>query len=128
MRVMVQVVNAIGVKRARPADDTVHFIPFGEQKLGQIRAVLPGDAREQRFFHLGTSLTCNCTRAHNRASSSSNRCKTSCLLQCATAKAPAARPNCTRPSEDLARRRMASAKAAPSSGGTTRPHPATTRA
>jgi hypothetical protein len=28
----------------------VHFIAFREQKLGKIRAILPGDPRDERAF------------------------------------------------------------------------------
>jgi hypothetical protein len=29
----------------------VNFVPFGEQKLGQIRSVLPGYSSDKRFLH-----------------------------------------------------------------------------
>jgi len=38
------VVNPTRVKRAGTADDTIHFVPLAEQKLGKIRAILSGDA------------------------------------------------------------------------------------
>jgi hypothetical protein len=34
------------------ADDAVHLVTFGEQVLGQIRAVLPRDARDERPSHV----------------------------------------------------------------------------
>src|SRR3712207_3129503 len=47
MRVVIDVIDAVRVEQARPAHDAVHLVALGEQKLGQIRAVLPGDAGDQ---------------------------------------------------------------------------------
>lgn len=48
-------VNAFGIKCSRPLDDAVHFITLAEQELGEVRAVLSGDAGEERLFHLANS-------------------------------------------------------------------------
>src|SRR5215472_13272228 len=44
-------VDAARVERRGAPDDPVDLVPLGEQKLGQIRAVLPRNARHQRFLH-----------------------------------------------------------------------------
>ena len=40
----VEVVDAVGVEGAGAADDAVDFVAFGEQELGEVGAVLAGDA------------------------------------------------------------------------------------
>jgi hypothetical protein len=40
-----------GMEGAGTPDDSVHFIAFGKQELGQVRAVLPADAGYQCFFY-----------------------------------------------------------------------------
>ena len=47
VRVAVEVVDAAGVEGAGAADDAVDFVAFGEQELGQIGAVLAGDAGDR---------------------------------------------------------------------------------
>jgi hypothetical protein len=37
------------------ADDAMHLVAFVEQVLGQVRAVLPRDARDERGFHVAKS-------------------------------------------------------------------------
>jgi hypothetical protein len=44
VRVVVEVLDALGVEGAGAADEAVHFVIFREQQLGQVRAVLAGDA------------------------------------------------------------------------------------
>jgi hypothetical protein len=50
VRVMVQVVDPVGIEQARPADDAVDLVAFAQQEFGQIRTVLPGDPGDQRLF------------------------------------------------------------------------------
>ena len=50
VRVLVEVVDALGVKQARPALDAVHDVAFFEQQLRQVRAVLAGDAGDEGGF------------------------------------------------------------------------------
>jgi hypothetical protein len=45
VRILVQVVDAIGIKGGRSPFDAVNAVALGEQKLGQISAILPGNAR-----------------------------------------------------------------------------------
>ena len=51
MGIVVQVIDAIGIEEARAPDHAVNLITLGEQKLGKVRAVLPGDAGDQRTVH-----------------------------------------------------------------------------
>jgi len=51
MRVVVDVVYPAGVEGGRPADKTVHFVTFGKEQLCQVRAVLTGNACNERSFH-----------------------------------------------------------------------------
>jgi hypothetical protein len=44
VRVAVQVVDAVGVEERRAALDAVHLVALVEQELGEIGAVLAGDA------------------------------------------------------------------------------------
>ena len=47
VRVLVDVVDALGVERGRAADQPVHLVALREQQLGEVRAVLAGDAGDQ---------------------------------------------------------------------------------
>ena len=49
--VEVEVVDAVGVEGAGAALDAVDLVALGEQELGEVRAVLAGDAGDQRAFH-----------------------------------------------------------------------------
>ncbi len=52
VRVLVEMIDAVGVEQRRTALDAVHFVTLAEQKLGKIGAVLAGDAGDQcNFFH-----------------------------------------------------------------------------
>jgi len=46
-----KVIEAIGIEGARPANDAVDLVPFGNEQLGQIRAVLARDARDESALH-----------------------------------------------------------------------------
>ena len=47
VRVFVQMLNAIGVEGARPANDAVDFVAQAQQQLGQVRSILTGNSRDQ---------------------------------------------------------------------------------
>jgi hypothetical protein len=51
VRVLVEVVDALGVEARRAADHAVDLVAFGEQQLGEVGAVLPGDACDECAFH-----------------------------------------------------------------------------
>ena len=44
VRIVVEVIDALGVERAGAADKPVHFIALGEQQFRQVGAVLAGDS------------------------------------------------------------------------------------
>jgi hypothetical protein len=48
VRILVEVIDAVRIERAGPADQAVHFVAFIQQELRQIGAVLAGDAGDQR--------------------------------------------------------------------------------
>jgi hypothetical protein len=43
VRILVDVVNPFGVKRARPPNDAVYLIILGEEQFGHIGTILPSD-------------------------------------------------------------------------------------
>src|SRR3954452_1282705 len=50
VRVVVEVIDSVGVDQRRPALNAMNRITFGQQQLGKIGAVLTGDACDQRGF------------------------------------------------------------------------------
>tara|TARA_B110000908_G_C10055785_1_gene358309 strand:- start:156 stop:311 length:156 start_codon:yes stop_codon:yes gene_type:complete len=46
--VLVDVVDATRVERRGAANDAVHDIPLGEEKLGKVGAILAGDSGDLR--------------------------------------------------------------------------------
>ena len=57
VRVLIEMINAIGIEQRGPAFDAVHFISFFQKKFGEICTVLPGYPGNQSFFHFVIS-TC----------------------------------------------------------------------
>ncbi len=53
VRILVDMVHALGVERRSPALDTVDDVAFFQQQLGQVRAVLPSDAGDECDFGCG---------------------------------------------------------------------------
>jgi len=51
MRVVVEVVDPLGIERGGAADDAVNLIALGEEEFCQVGPILPGDAGDQCFFH-----------------------------------------------------------------------------
>src|SRR5438093_10212843 len=49
MRIVVNRIESARVERARPPDDAVDLVTLRQQQLRQIRAVLAGNTRDQRF-------------------------------------------------------------------------------
>ena len=66
MRVLVDVVDALGVEGAGAALDAVHHITFLQQQLRQIRSILAGNAGDQCDFGCGTGA-CIWHKASNGA-------------------------------------------------------------
>jgi len=48
--VPVDVVQTVGVEAAGATDDAMHFVALRKQKLGQVRAILAGDACYKCFL------------------------------------------------------------------------------
>ena len=44
MRVLIQVINPVGVKQRGTAFDAVYFIALAQQQFSQVSAILPGHA------------------------------------------------------------------------------------
>ncbi|MDU8945233.1 efflux RND transporter periplasmic adaptor subunit [Ovoidimarina sediminis] len=55
MRILIDVVDPLSVECRGTALDTVHFVALFQQKLCQIRAVLPGNPCNERSFHIQRS-------------------------------------------------------------------------
>jgi hypothetical protein len=51
VRILIKVVDPARVQQGRTAFGAVHLVVLGEQQLRQVRAVLPGDPGDERFFH-----------------------------------------------------------------------------
>ena len=56
VRVLVDVVHALGVELAAAALDAVHDVALFQQQLGEVRAVLAGDAGDEGDFGLGCGV------------------------------------------------------------------------
>ena len=52
VRILVQVVDAIGVEQRGAALDAVDFVALVQQEFGEVGAVLAGDAGDEGFFHI----------------------------------------------------------------------------
>jgi hypothetical protein len=50
MRILVKMIDPRCIERRRSAFDSMDFIPFAEQILGQVRPILTGNAGDQRLF------------------------------------------------------------------------------
>jgi hypothetical protein len=49
VRIGIEVIETIGIESRSAADDSVNLVSFAEQELGEIGAVLPCDAGDERF-------------------------------------------------------------------------------
>ena len=50
VRVLVKVIDALGIKRRTASLNTMDYVAFLKQQLCQIRAILPGNAGDQGNF------------------------------------------------------------------------------
>ena len=50
VRILIEMIDAIGIKKRGTALDTMDLITFFQEKLGQISPILAGDAGNQCFF------------------------------------------------------------------------------
>ena len=51
VRIGINLVEPAGVERARPADDAMHLVAFGQQQLRQIGTILSGNPRDKRALN-----------------------------------------------------------------------------
>src|SRR5205807_424873 len=65
-------IEPFGVERAGAADDPVDLVALGQQQLGQVRAVLAGDAGDERALHDGSFACCCSYQAMVRRSPSAS--------------------------------------------------------
>src|ERR1700722_2137727 len=56
MRILVEMVDAVGVQQGSAALDAVHFVPLFQKELGEVGAVLTGYAGDQSSFQEGVLL------------------------------------------------------------------------
>jgi len=52
---LVNVIDPIGVEQRCPTLDPVYHIALIEQKLGEVRTILPGDTRDERCLQRGVA-------------------------------------------------------------------------
>jgi len=58
VRILVKMIDPLGVEGAGAPDDAVHFVTFFEEQFGEIGTVLTGDSCDEGFFtHVLASLT-----------------------------------------------------------------------
>jgi hypothetical protein len=50
VRILVKVIDTVGVEHRSAALDAVNLVAFLQQELGQIGAILPGDSRNESFL------------------------------------------------------------------------------
>lgn len=48
VRIPVQMIYTVGIEERRPALDAMDYITLAEEQLGKLRAILPGDACDER--------------------------------------------------------------------------------
>ncbi len=60
VRVLVEVVDAVGVEERGAALDAVDFVALAQQEFGKIGAVLAGDAGDEGFLGHVVGLVTNC--------------------------------------------------------------------
>jgi hypothetical protein len=52
--ILIEMIDTLGVKRRSTTDNAVHFVPFCQQQLRQIGAILACDPGNESFFHRNT--------------------------------------------------------------------------
>jgi hypothetical protein len=57
VRILVEVVDAVGVEQRAAALDAVHLVALVEQELGEVGAVLAGDAGDEMRWPMALSQT-----------------------------------------------------------------------
>jgi len=58
--VLIEMIDAIGIEQRAPALNAMHFIPFFQQKLGQIGTILAGNSGYQSSLgHVALTISCS---------------------------------------------------------------------
>jgi len=52
MRALVEMIDPVSIERRCAALDTVNFVTFPQEKLGEVGTVLSGDSRNECAFHV----------------------------------------------------------------------------
>jgi hypothetical protein len=52
--ILIEMIDTLSVQRRSTADNAVHFVPFCQQQLRQIGAILACDPGNESFFHRNT--------------------------------------------------------------------------
>jgi phosphoheptose isomerase len=50
--ILIEVVDALGIKGGRSPNDAMHLIAFIKQQFRKIRTVLPSNTSNKSFFHI----------------------------------------------------------------------------
>ena len=56
VRILIEMIDSIRIKERRPALDAVDLVALLDEELGQVRAVLAGDPRDERALDDGTPV------------------------------------------------------------------------
>jgi hypothetical protein len=56
MRILVEVIDSLGVEERGAAFDAVDFVAFFEEEFGEVGAILAGDAGDESAFHEGRDV------------------------------------------------------------------------
>ena len=112
VRIHVEVVDPLGVELARAADEAVDLVALLEEELGEVRAVLAGDAGDQRLPDAGTlgahaAAGTAASAAGSRPAIRSTRCAARArhwrAPTCVPPRRPARRPRVRRPGQASSR-------------------------
>ena len=56
VRILVEVIDPRGIKRAGPPDDSMHLISFVQKQVRQVRSILAGDPSNKSLLHLDFAI------------------------------------------------------------------------
>ncbi len=73
VRILVEMVDAVGVEQRGAALDAVYLVALGQQQFGQVHAVLAGDTGDQCAFAHAGSLAAGAGWPHKASAVVSNR-------------------------------------------------------
>jgi len=56
VRILVDMVDTVGIEQRRTAFDAMDLVTFGKEKFGKVRSVLAGDSCDEGFFQRDSPL------------------------------------------------------------------------